>query len=107
MGLNPYEVYVKALLEGHEELREKRYRGLWHVSDVLADLEEAIELADLNEKQQLMIRLYYEEQLEQHEMSEQYGLTQSTISYHLRTAIKKIANIYEQWEALEHVDETI
>lgn len=107
MSLSKYEIYVKALLDGYRELQEKRYYGLWHVSDVLADFEEAIGLAELTERQAQVISLYFEKHMHQDEVASTLGIARQTVTEHLRTAIKKIANIYEQWEALEYVDEII
>lgn len=107
MSLTRNEVYVKALLEGYEELREKRYYGLWHISDVFADLEEAMRLADLTDRQRETLRLYYFEHNEQSEIAERLGISQRVVSFHVESAIKKIANTYEHWEALEYVNKTI
>lgn len=98
-----YEIYVKALLEFRDELEEKKYLGLWHLPDELADLDEAIKRAELTPKQREVIDLMYSKYLEQDEVAELWECSQQNVSRHVQAAVRKIANIYEQWEALEHV----
>ncbi|PAE24050.1 sigma factor-like helix-turn-helix DNA-binding protein [Bacillus sp. 7894-2] len=99
-----YEFYVKALLEFRDELEEKKYLGLWHLPDELADLDEAIELAELTIKQREVIDLLYVKYFDGVEVAEKLGVEPSTVTRHAQAAVRKIANIYEQWEALEHVN---
>lgn len=76
---------------------------MWHLSDEMLDLETAIKAADLTEKQHQAISLVFFEHLEHKEASDMLGVERSVVSRHIRNAIKKIANIYEMWEALDNV----
>lgn len=100
MSLTVNEIYVRALLEGYTELSEKRYQGRWHLSDVLSDLDKAIESAGLTSKQREALELVYFEHKEHEEAAVVMGTARVTVTYHIHFAIKKIANIYESWEAL-------
>jgi DNA-directed RNA polymerase specialized sigma24 family protein len=104
MTLSKQEIYVKALLDGYEELHEKKYSGKWHLSDEMLDLERAIELADLTDKQREAVQLVYGKHLEQSEAATLLGIGQPRIHNRISAAVKKIARIYEQWEALEYAD---
>jgi DNA-directed RNA polymerase specialized sigma24 family protein len=104
MGISKHEIYVKALLEGYEELQEKKYSGKWHLADEMRDLDKAIELADLTDKQAYSISLYYLEHLEQSDIALVLEVSQQMVAKHLSAAVKKIARIYEQWEALEYAE---
>ncbi len=105
MTLTKHEIYVKALLEGYEDLNEKKmYAGKWHLADELMTLDRAIELADLTDKQREALSLYFRYDLGQEDTAQRMGVSQPMITKHVATAIKKIANIYEEWEALEYVN---
>lgn len=105
MTLTKHEIYVKALLEGYEDLQEKKmYAGKWHLADELMTLDRAIELADLTDKQREALSLYFRYDLGQEDAAQRMGISQPMITKHVGTAIKKIANIYEKWEALEYVN---
>lgn len=103
MSLSKYEVYVKALLEGYEELNEKKHAGKWSLVDTLNDLDRAIELAKLTERQRQVVDLACRQGLTQDHVAHELGTSQPNVAIHLDAAVRKIANIYEQWEALKHV----
>ena len=105
MTLTKHEIYVKALLEGYEDLQEKKlFAGKWHLADELMTLDRAIEMADLTDKQRKALRLVYFEYMEHSEASALIGTSRVNVTLHIGAAIKKIANIYEKWEALEYVN---
>jgi RNA polymerase sigma factor (sigma-70 family) len=99
-----HEIYVEALLEYYYELDAKRGSGIYHLSDELLDLDTAIQKAVLTDKQREIIRLYYGTHAEQSEISSVLGISQPMVHKHAKSAIRKIANIYEQWEALEYAN---
>lgn len=100
-----YEIYVRALLDYREELEEKKYVGLWHLPDELADLDEAVRIADLTDRQREIIRLIFVQHKEQAEVANLLLISQPMVHKHVQAAIRKIANIYQQWEALDYVNE--
>jgi DNA-directed RNA polymerase specialized sigma subunit len=104
MSLTRNEIYVKALLEGYEELQEKKYSGKWHLADEMMDLQRAIELADLTLKQRQVLNEIFVKQNDQYKAAEVLGVSQPMVFKHLTYAVKKIASIYEQWEALEYAE---
>jgi RNA polymerase sigma factor (sigma-70 family) len=104
MSLTRQEIYVKALLEGYEELQEKKYSGKWHLADELMDLDRAISLSDLTPKQSEVLNLYYFSHMNQSEVASALKCGQDVVSRHVSAAVRKIASIYEQWEALEYAE---
>jgi DNA-directed RNA polymerase specialized sigma24 family protein len=104
MSLTRQEIYVKALLEGYEELQEKKYSGKWHLADEMMDLERAIELADLTDRQREALELVYFMHRLHSEAGDSLGIARQKVGFHLSAAVKKIASIYEQWEALDNAD---
>ncbi|WP_079516544.1 sigma factor-like helix-turn-helix DNA-binding protein [Rossellomorea marisflavi] len=97
-----HEIYVEALLEHLDGLQEKRNMGMYHLSDELLDLEHAIKDADLTDRQLAAIELYFAQGYTQHEAAPMLGVSRQMVAKHLESAIRKIANIYEQWEALDY-----
>jgi DNA-directed RNA polymerase specialized sigma24 family protein len=103
MSLSKHEIYVKALLMNQERMNERgSYGAKWNVVDEVEDLALAIEKADLTSRQRDVVYLLTQE-YEQPEISEVMGIGQPRVHKHMYAAIRKIANIYEQWEALEDV----
>lgn len=101
--MDKYELLVGAMLEHINELNSHQYIGNYNVTEELADLREAIKLANLTEKQREVIRLVYFEDMRQGDASGVLGIKQSALSLHAGAAKKKIAQVYKQWEALEDV----
>jgi DNA-directed RNA polymerase specialized sigma subunit len=99
--MSKHEVYVKALLEYRAELSESRDRGNYALVDELADLENAVGVANLTDKQREALRLYYGEVRTEREVAYILGVYQRAVSKSLDAAVGKIAKVYENWEALE------
>lgn len=97
-----FEVKVRTLLESVLQLKERRfYGGDYDAIDELVDLEQAIELAELTDRQTEVLHLLYVEGLTQSETANLLGLSsQSTVSEHCYAAIRKIADIYKDWGVL-------
>lgn len=64
---------------------------------MLADLATAIELAGLTERQREALTLVYFEDLTQVEAGERMGVRQDTVSKLVKSALVKIAAVYENW----------
>ncbi len=102
MSRSKYEIYVEALLDYYLELKEKRDLGLWHIADELSDLEKAVDEADLTRMQRQCIHYAFMQGMRHADVGAVLGVTRQSVDYHVNTAIRKIANIYRQWEALEY-----
>jgi DNA-directed RNA polymerase specialized sigma24 family protein len=100
--LTKYEILVKALLEFNEELLERKFSGRWNLVDELVDLDHAISQATLTDKQRESVRLVYGENMGQGEAALALATSQPNISLHLTAAIRKIAKVYENWEAIDN-----
>ncbi|WP_255317446.1 sigma factor-like helix-turn-helix DNA-binding protein [Bacillus licheniformis] len=64
---------------------------------MLLDLHNAIELADLTDRQREAIRLVYFEDLTQVEAGKRMGIAQQNVSDPIDRAAEKIADIYYYW----------
>lgn len=95
-----YGQLVIQMLDDLHSLYERRYFGEYNVVTDLIDLNMAIQLAELTPKQAEVIR-YVTEGYDQTEIAEALSVNQSTVSRHLHAAIRKIAEVYEQWEELD------
>jgi DNA-directed RNA polymerase specialized sigma24 family protein len=100
--LTKYEILVKALLEFNEELLERKHTGRWNLVDELVDLDHAISQAGLTDKQRESVRLVYGENMEQQEVADRIGIGQPRVHKHIQAAIRKIAKVYENWEAIDN-----
>jgi DNA-directed RNA polymerase specialized sigma24 family protein len=100
--LTKYEILVKALLEFNEELLERKHTGRWNLVDELVDLDHAISQAGLTDKQRESVRLVYGESKLHAEVGEELGTSKQNVSLHIQAAIRKIAKVYENWEAIDN-----
>lgn len=98
-----HEIAVEALLEGYQRLKGRTtYDGDYNAVDTLLDLREAIERADLTDRQHDVIRLAYAEGYTHKEVGKQLGTSRPNVTLHCQAAVRKIADIYRQWEELEN-----
>jgi DNA-directed RNA polymerase specialized sigma24 family protein len=64
---------------------------------VLADLAEAVRLAQLTERQRQAIELVYGADLTQKAAGERMGIRREAVKKHIDVSTTKIAQIYEYW----------
>lgn len=88
---------VRKLLEDFHKLKERRYGGDYAASDILIDLEEAINLADLTDQQELILYMTFYLGFNQRTISVLTNNAQSSVSNSLNNALKKICSIYVSW----------
>ncbi|KKO54502.1 sigma factor-like helix-turn-helix DNA-binding protein [Paenibacillus sp. DMB20] len=89
---------VRALLKDRHHIAERRFYGDVSASDILLDLDSAITIADLTERQAETIMLIYGADLTQARVSEIMGITQKSVDEHIEAATEKIAAVFAQWE---------
>ena len=86
---------MRKLLADIHRINERQYmRGDYGATVEMVDLENAIESADLTEKQAEAVRLVYFEDYEQAEAARKMGVTQAAVSQFISAAIRKIAEHY-------------
>jgi DNA-directed RNA polymerase specialized sigma subunit len=100
--LSRYEILVKALLEFNEELLERKHTGRWNLVDELVDLDHAISQAELTDKQRKIVSLSFAEGLPQKDVGRRLNCGQDVVSRQVRASIRKIAKVYENWEAIDN-----
>jgi len=88
---------VKRLLRDYHALVERQYDGDYDAVILLVDLATAIEKAGLTERQREALTLVYFEDLSQVEAGERMGVRQDTVSKLVKSALAKIASVYEAW----------
>ena len=88
---------LRILLGDYHALKLRRFNGDTSASDILIDLESAIELAQLTGRQSEALRLVYEEDLTQEEAGKRMGIGRRAVGYHVEDAIDAIAEIYYYW----------
>ena len=89
---------VKRLLSHYDDLYAHRYWEGEAYSDLLMDLDKAIELADLTEKQKLALKYGNSSNgYTWEKASELTGIDPETFRSHERVAIRKIAAVFEYW----------
>jgi predicted DNA-binding protein (UPF0251 family) len=90
---------VSALLRDIHRLRERRFHaGDYSASDILIDLQTAIDRAGLTKRQREAIYCVYEMDLTQKDAGERMGIGQDVVSGHVSAACEKIATIYADWD---------
>lgn len=88
---------VKRLLRDYHALKARQYDGDYDAVILLVDLERAIELAGLTERQREALRKIYNEGKTQDVTAYELGITQQAVSIYLNSAARKIAAVYEAW----------
>lgn len=92
---------IKRLLGDWHALKERRYCGDMTASDLLIDLETALERAGLTDRQRQAIALVYFRDMKQEDAGKAMGVGQQRVARHLDIALVKIARVYESWNYIE------
>lgn len=88
---------VRRLLADYHALKQRRYAGDNAASDILIDLQTAIECAGLTDRQRQAMRLVYVEDLTQTDAGERMGVSKQTVNRLINVASAKVAQVYEKW----------
>ncbi|WP_262011288.1 sigma factor-like helix-turn-helix DNA-binding protein [Bacillus licheniformis] len=88
---------VKTLLSDYPKFVSRKRLGEYEAAEVLLDLHNAIELADLTGRQREAVRLVYFEDLTQVEAGKRMGITRGAVARYIAFAAEKIADIYYYW----------
>jgi predicted DNA-binding protein (UPF0251 family) len=89
---------VRSLLRDRYVIANRRERGDYAASDILIDLNSAIESAGLTDRQAEALALVYGYwQLTQEEAAQTMGIRQNTVSELLDIACERIAGVFERW----------
>jgi DNA-directed RNA polymerase specialized sigma24 family protein len=88
---------VKQLLGDYHAFQARQYLGDYEAVVVLADLAEAVRLAQLTERQRQAVELVYGADLTQVEAGKRLGIAQNTLSEALDRACEAIADVYYFW----------
>lgn len=88
---------VKTLLSDYPKFVSRKRLGEYEAAEVLLDLQNAIELAKLTDRQREAIRLVYFEDLTQVEAGKRMGIGQDAVFKHIDAAANKLADIYYYW----------
>lgn len=103
MDVIMHEIAVEALLESYQRLKGRTtYDGDYNAVDTILDLHEAIERAGLTDRQLDVVLLKYTGGYLQKEIGDLLSISQQSASYHYKSAVRKISEIYQQWEELEN-----
>lgn len=88
---------AKAVLRNYHALVERTYKGDTDAICALVDLETALGLAGLTERQAEALRLVYGEDLTQKSAGERMGVEQHTVSELVAYGISQIQRVYDRW----------
>lgn len=88
---------IEMLLGDYHELISRKYNGDYDAVVILADLQTAIDRADLTEAERLALKLVYIDDMNQTEAGEAMGVRQQRVSRLLKRAHVKLARVYEYW----------
>ncbi len=97
---NPTTPIVRSLLAQRHALYERQFKGDYDAVCALVDLDRAIALAGLTERQAEALMLVYGEDLTQASAGERMGISQQAVDIALDAAITKIQRIYDEWETI-------
>jgi DNA-directed RNA polymerase specialized sigma24 family protein len=88
---------VKQLLGDYHAFQARQYLGDYEAVVVLADLAEAVRLAQLTERQRQAVELVYGADLTQVEAGKRMGVVREAVKLYVNDACEKIADIYYCW----------
>lgn len=88
---------VSAFLEDVYLIEKEAENGDYTAIDILADLQTAMHLAELTDREIALIDLYYTQGYLIEELGKMLGVHFSTIYRHIVLACEKIAEIYVYW----------
>jgi DNA-directed RNA polymerase specialized sigma subunit len=89
---------VGRLLKDMHKLHSRAYeQGDYAAIDILVDMEQAIEKAELTDRQDQAVDYLYRKDFEQGEAAKELGVDGSTLSRHRKAALTKIAAVYREW----------
>lgn len=88
---------LRILLSDFHALKLRQYQGDYDAVVILADLANAIELANLTARQRQALTLVYGEDLTQAEAGKRMGIAQKNVSEALNRALDEITEIYYYW----------
>lgn len=93
---------IDRLLKDFHTLKLRAYdHGDMAAVDIRLDLERAIELARLTDRQKQILDLIYNHDMKVEEIAEQLGVNASTVSRTRKAALAKIAAVYRSWKYVE------
>lgn len=96
--------YARGILQNYISLVERRFLGDMVAIDTLIDLERAIELAELTERQKETIYYRYMRGFSPKESAEKIGIARTTLVEHEQMAINAINEVYIMWAYMEGVE---
>lgn len=96
--------YAKAILQNYTSLRERRFLGDMVAIEELIDLERAIRLANLKERQKQAIYYRYMLDYTQEKCAEILGITRITFLEHERLALDAINEVYVMWAFMDEAE---
>lgn len=88
---------VRALLRDRHYLGSLREKGDMVASDILIDLDKAIGLAKITERQAMAIALVYGLDMTRGQAAAELGVTREAVNQLIWTASKRIAGVYRSW----------
>lgn len=88
---------MRLLLGDYNALKLRRFNGDYAASDILIDLDTAIDRAGLTERQRQALRLVYFDDLTQEEAGKRMGLAKDSVNHLINRAAKAITEIYYYW----------
>lgn len=89
---------VAVLLQDRPRLSSRRYVGDYTASDILIDLDRAIRLAQLTERQAQVIEFVFELDMTQEAAAIAMQVSQVAVSKTLSGACKRIAHVFQSWD---------
>lgn len=88
---------VRILLGDYHALKILRFNGDTAASDILIDLETAIDGAGLTDRQRQVIRKVFAEDMSQVDTAHELRVSKQTINRLITVSLVKIARVYEFW----------
>lgn len=89
---------VEKLLRDRHRIASRRFNGDYAASDILIDLNDAIDRAKLSRRQAEAVTYLYGCDLTQTEAATEMNVTQQAVQQFNTEACRKIARIFRDWE---------
>lgn len=95
------EQRVRMLLSLIPYYEERQYNGNYYDNDDLNDIRDAIERAELTDRQREVVELTLIQDMTQSSVARMLGITQKVVNFHERKAVASIAEAYEKGKTID------
>lgn len=88
---------VKQLFQQYAYLESRRNDGDLNAVDILIDLDSAIQMSGINDRQRQFIHQHYVQGYTQQEVADSHGVLRTSVANSIKRAESRIQEVYTKW----------